>query len=135
MLHSPANRLDRRRFLASLALGGAGLLSGCARRAGSGGHANGWYAWMADTHIAGDPSTAVHGQVMAEHLRAVVADLLAATDPPLGVLIAGDLAFKTGRAADYERFLAVVEPLRSAGIPFHATPGNHDDRAPLGAAL
>ncbi|MBN9053691.1 MAG: metallophosphoesterase, partial [Rhizobiales bacterium] len=32
-------------------------------------------------------------------------------------------------AADYERFLSLIRPLREFGVPVHLAMGNHDDRA------
>ena len=128
-------RLDRREFLAGLAAAGAGLAAGCSGRAGSRGNAAGWYAWLADLHLAADPRTTMHGQVMADNLRAVLDDILAASDPPQGVLIDGDLAQTDGQPGDYRALLGAISPLRNAGIPIHLALGNHDDRDTFRAVL
>lgn len=125
---SPLGRLRRRDFLAGIALGVAGLSVGCSRRAGSRGNPGGWYAWLSDTHLAANPTATLHGQVMADNLRAVVADILDAHDPPRGVLVNGDLALTDGQPGDYRAFLAATRPLASANLPIHLALGNHDDR-------
>jgi len=131
----PATPTSRREFLAGLAGAGVGLEVGCSGRAGSRGNAGGWYAWLADTHLAADPAAAMHGQVMAANLRAVVADILDASDPPRGVVIDGDLAQTDGQAGDYRALLAATGPLSRARIPIHLTLGNHDDRDTFRAVL
>jgi 3',5'-cyclic AMP phosphodiesterase CpdA len=119
----------RRRFLAGLSAGGVALgwgLSGTtADDAQQGG---GWYALVADTHVAADLSCKRFGQTMAENLRAVVADILASDEPPRGVFIDGDLALWDGRPGDYRSLLTLLEPLRTAKVPVHLALGNHDDR-------
>jgi 3',5'-cyclic-AMP phosphodiesterase len=124
----PTPPLNRRSFLAGLAAAGASLPAGCARRAGSRGNPGGWYAWLSDPHIAADPAAGLRGEVMADNLRKVVADVLAADDPPHGVVIDGDLAFHDGQPGDYRTLLDIVAPLRRDGIPIHLALGNHDDR-------
>ncbi len=90
---------------------------------------------MSDTHIAADPKELQRGQVMAENLRAVVLDILAQPERPVGIFVDGDLALKDGKPGDYKTFLDLTEPIRKAGIPLHLTLGNHDDRAHFRAAL
>src|SRR5262249_20976623 len=70
----------------------------------------------------------VFNQNMADHLKAVVADILAAGEPPHGVVIAGDLAMWDGKPGDYHNLLLLLEPLRAARIPIHMALGNHDNR-------
>jgi 3',5'-cyclic AMP phosphodiesterase CpdA len=65
---------------------------------------------------------------MADNLRAVVADILAADSPPQGVLIDGDLALNDGQPGDYRTLIALLEPIRKAKLPLHLALGNHDDR-------
>jgi Icc protein len=121
---------SRRDFLAGLALGGASLALGRPAPAASRRDETGWYALVADTHIAADPAARTRGQTMADNLRAVVADILvlAREDAPRGVFIDGDLALKQGQPGDYRTFLTLIEPLRRAGLPIHLALGNHDDR-------
>ncbi len=132
---SALGRLSRRDFLAGTALGIAGMASGCTHRAGSRGHAGGWSAWLSDTHLAADPKASQMGEIMADNLRAVVADILDATDAPQGVLIDGDLALADGQQGDYEALLTATDPLRASGIPIHLALGNHDDRQTFGEVL
>lgn len=133
---SSASEITRRKALkASLAIGGAVLSAGCGRNAGSRGNEGGWYALLSDPHIAADRAERLRGESMADNLRAVVADILHADDPPHGVVIDGDLAFHHGEPGDYRTLLDIVSPLRRVGLPLHATLGNHDDRANLRAAI
>lgn len=128
----PRSPCSRRR---ALALGASVLFGGCARNAGSDGHPLGWYALLSDPHIAADASAGLRGEVMADNLRAAVAAILRADDPPHGVLVDGDLALHRGERGDYRTFLRLCEPLRRRGLPLHVTLGNHDDRTNLRAAI
>ncbi len=122
-------RLNRREFLARLAAGGAALALG--RRATGDDRGPAWFALVSDTHIAADPKQVARGQVMAENLKAVVADLLGlarSEGNPEGVFVDGDLAFNHGEPGDYRTFLDLIAPLREAGMPVHLALGNHDDR-------
>jgi 3',5'-cyclic AMP phosphodiesterase CpdA len=87
-----------------------------------------WYALVSDTHIAADPATARRGEVMADNLRAVVADILSIESVPAGVVIDGDLAMLDGQAGDYRTLVSLLGPLRDARLPLHLALGNHDDR-------
>lgn len=127
--------VSRRQALATLGAGSAAILAGCSRSAGSNGHRDGWYALLSDPHIAADLSETLRGESMADNLRAVASDILHASDPPRGILVNGDLAFKHGEAGDYRSFLRLVEPLRREGISLNLTLGNHDDRAQLRSAV
>src|SRR4051794_13380524 len=91
----------RRALVTTLAVGGASLVGGCGRNAGSHGNAGGWYALLSDPHIAADRAERLRGESMADNLRAVIADILHADDPPHGVVIDGDLAFHHGEPGDY----------------------------------
>jgi DNA repair exonuclease SbcCD nuclease subunit len=130
-----AFRLSRRDFLAGMALIGTGLAAGCSSRAGARGNPGGWYAWLSDIHIGADPAATRQGQTVAANLRAVVDEIRDADDPPRGLLINGDLALDDGQPGDYARVLDLLAPVREAGVPLHATLGNHDDRGHLRAAL
>lgn len=128
-------RPSRRDFLAGLAAGGAALALGGSARSAAAETPGDWYALVSDIHIAADPSTRLRGQVMADNLRAVVSEILAAEAPPRGVLFDGDLAVQQGRADDYRTVVALLEPLRKARLPIHLGLGNHDDRANFRAVL
>lgn len=114
----------RRGFLAGLASGVA-LASAASVRAAD---EEPWLALVSDTHIPTNPGQAARGQVPADNLRAVVADILAQPRRPEAVLINGDLALKDGQPGDYATLLAALGPLRKAGLPLHLALGNHDDR-------
>ena len=131
-LRSPDVRLSRRDFLAGLALGGATL---ALAEPAAGDEEGPWFALVSDTHIPADRGQKAFGQVPAENLRIVVADILSRPRRPEGVLINGDLALKDGKPGDYAAFLTLLEPLRRAGVPIHLTLGNHDDRGHFRQAI
>src|SRR4051812_8160282 len=78
---------SRREFLAGLTAGAASLVFGASAKGALEENPSDWYALVSDIHIAADPSTRLRGQVMADNLRTVVADILAAEAPPRAVLI------------------------------------------------
>jgi 3',5'-cyclic AMP phosphodiesterase CpdA len=130
----PTNRaMNRREALGGLGLLGLGLAFGRTARADADDPP--WYALVSDIHIAADPKAMNRQQVMAENLRAVVADILARPTRPRGVVIDGDLALKNGQTGDYRTMLDLLEPLRQADLPLHLALGNHDDRTHFRAAL
>lgn len=87
------------------------------------------WAFLSDTHIDLDPAKiSRQGVNMADHLRRVVAEVLAEKDSLAGVIINGDCAYNNGQADDYTLLLDLLHPLTEAGIPLHFTLGNHDDR-------
>ncbi len=83
------------------------------------------WAWLADTHIAGDARAEVRGQYPLRQLQRVVAEVLAAN--PQGALVNGDIAWYEGARADYERFARAAAPIRAA-MPLVLAVGNHDRR-------
>jgi metallophosphoesterase superfamily enzyme len=85
-------------------------------------------ALLADTHIAADRAVIFKDVNMADHLAAVVKEIVAWKDRPAVGLIVGDLAQKTGETGDYTTFVSLLKPLREAGLPLHLTLGNHDHR-------
>ena len=83
-------------------------------------------ALLSDPHI-GEKADAVDKECnMHDRLRAVVAEVAKLTPGPVCAVVNGDLAHKTGTAAEYKLFASLVEPVRSAGIPLHLGLGNHD---------
>lgn len=123
----PIDILPRRNFLRSITAGAAALALGNRTHAAK--LENTWYALVSDTHIAADLASKVRGEVMAENLRAVVADILGQGAAPAGVVIDGDLALLDGQGGDYRTLVGLLEPIRAAGVPLHLGLGNHDDRA------
>jgi len=125
----------RRRFLAGLATSGAALALGGRPRIATAEDPSEWYALVSDIHIAADASTRLRGEVMADNLRAVVSDILAASDAPRAVLFDGDIALNEGLTADYRTVASLLEPLRKAKLPIHLGLGNHDERGRFREAL
>lgn len=137
LLPAPADRpaSTRRAFLGRLALGGVAAVLGRPAAVAARDDEAPWYALVADIHIAADRKAVNRGQVMADNLRAVVADILDQPLPPRGVLINGDLALRDGQEGDYRTFLDLIAPLRQARLPVHLALGNHDDRGRFRAVL
>jgi DNA repair exonuclease SbcCD nuclease subunit len=94
------------------------------------------WALLSDTHIAADPALkSRQGVNMADHLRKVVAEVVAEKASLAGVIIDGDCAYDDGQPGDYTTLLEILDPLREAGLPVHFTLGNHDDRVNFSAAV
>ncbi|MEM9673611.1 MAG: metallophosphoesterase [Bacteroidota bacterium] len=83
------------------------------------------WAFLSDTHVAGDKEEAYRGFRPYENLQTIVPQVLEAS--PQGVIINGDVARLTGEQADYERINELLDPVAQQ-IPVHMTMGNHDDR-------
>ena len=83
------------------------------------------WAFLSDTHVAGDPQETYRGFKPYQNLRTVVPQVLAAK--PQGVIINGDVARLSGEPADYQQVATLLEPLAQR-VPVHMTMGNHDDR-------
>lgn len=127
-IHLPP--LDRRRFLAGALAAGAGWAGPWARALAEPAPPTDPHVWafFSDTHVAASREETHAGVNMAEHLARSIAGVLAAPTRPAGVLVNGDCAYLSGESGDYATFLALVEPLRAAGLPVHLGLGNHDHR-------
>jgi Icc protein len=122
------NTISRREFLLRSAAAGASLLTIPALRgAESKADPNRW-ALLSDTHIAADPAATKLDVNVADHLRAAIAEVLALSTPPQGMLINGDCALDQGLAGDYATFGKLLQPVAAAEMPAHLALGNHDDR-------
>ncbi|MFO0957763.1 MAG: metallophosphoesterase [Isosphaeraceae bacterium] len=128
-IHLMPNRRDFLRL--SLAAGPAAALG---RLAGAD-EPGEWYAWLSDTHIAADPAARNRDNVMADNLKAAVADILDQPGLPRAVFIDGDLALNDGQKGDYETLVGLLSPIRDAMVPIHLALGNHDDRDQFRAVL
>jgi len=126
---------SRREFLRRSLLAGAGLLTIPARRAAAAKTNPDRWALLSDPHIAADPAAVIRNVHLADHLRAVVAEIGALATPPAGVFINGDCALDRGLAGDYGTMTELLKPLPAAGVPVHLTLGNHDDREVFWTAL
>jgi hypothetical protein len=125
--------LSRRRFLQGSAV--LALTTVTRGHASAPGKGENW-ALLSDTHIAADAALlSRQGVNMADHLRRVVAEVLAEKDTLAGVIIDGDCAYDDGQPGDYTLLLELLNPLQSAGLPIHFTLGNHDDRDVFRTAL
>lgn len=127
LLHAP---LPRRAFLARAAA--AGLAAALTRRslaaAAAPADPHTW-ALLSDTHIAADRARVARNINLADHLGAVVREVLSRPRRPAGLLINGDLALNTGEDGDYATLAELLLPVRGAGIPITLALGNHDHRA------
>lgn len=125
----------RRRFLASVAAS-AGVLvvrPAAGRAAGVNPHR---VALLSDPHIPDKPDAIARDCNMTDRLRQVAAEVARLDPKPACAVIDGDLAYKTGTAAEYAAVGRLVEPVRTAGVPLSVTLGNHDhfDRFAAGLA-
>jgi Icc protein len=126
--------ISRRRFLAGAvaACFSGGLRSRLAFAADADPHS---LALLGDTHVAADRATVFKDVNMADHLTAVLKEIIALKERPAMGLIVGDLAQKTGQTGDYTVFGELLKPVREAGLPLHLTLGNHDHRDRFVAAI
>ncbi len=127
--------LSRRRFLASTAIAGAGLLFPGALRAAEKPVDENCWALFSDTHVAADRKTVARGINMTGHFEAVSREVLELPKRPARVLVNGDCAFNSGEEGDYATFVQLLKPLREAGLPIDLTVGNHDVRERFWNAL
>ena len=78
--------------------------------------------------IASDFQRTSRAEVWREskvHERAIILEAIAREQPEL-VLMLGDLVFCGSSASDWQDFDALAAPIREAGIPVLAVPGNHE---------
>ena len=134
--------MDRRSFLSSLALIG---LQGClldlkgAERLASAAPKKGLRLSPAGFDdnlvcIISDLHTNPEGYQPAR-LERTVADILKLDPLPRNVIALGDLAYLTGKPAEYARLKEVIAPLEAAGIHITLGMGNHDKRANFAEAF
>jgi Icc protein len=83
-------------------------------------------ALLSDTHVGEKPEEIARECNMADRLKQVAAEVAKLDPKPACAVIDGDLAYKTGTAAEYALFGKLVEPVRAANIPLHLGLGNHD---------
>lgn len=83
------------------------------------------WAWLADTHVAGRAGAQVRGEDPVREFERIVAEVIAAD--PQGAVVNGDIAWREGARADYERFALAAAPLLAA-MPAALSVGNHDRR-------
>ena len=84
-------------------------------------------AFLSDPHIGEKPENTDRDCNMHDRLKQVTEEVAKLDPKPVCALVNGDLAHKTGTAAEYEEFAKLVEPVREAGIPLHLGLGNHDN--------
>ncbi|MBL9151962.1 MAG: metallophosphoesterase [Verrucomicrobiales bacterium] len=134
----PTTAVSRRQFLRGSAFVAGALCLKSTRLSLSAAEADAPERWalLSDTHIAADPAFVTRqGVNVTDHLKRVVAEVLAEKDRLDGVLIDGDCAFDDGQPGDYGQLATLLAPLREAGLPIHMTMGNHDDRVSFLAAF
>src|SRR5215218_2512466 len=116
----------RRAFLGSCAAGAGALVfrPAFAADAATDPHR---VAFLSDSHIGEKADTTDKDCNMADRLKQVAAEVAKLTPRPACAVVNGDLAHKTGTAAEYKLFAKLVEPVREAGLPLHLGLGNHDN--------
>jgi Icc protein len=83
------------------------------------------WAFLSDTHIAGDPEDKYRGFFPYRNLQKTFTQI--AADLPEGLVVTGDVARLTGQMEDYENFKKLLLPL-AGQRPIYMALGNHDDR-------
>ena len=83
------------------------------------------WAFLSDTHIAGDPENNYRGFYPYRNLQKTFTQI--ASDLPEGLVVTGDIARLTGQMEDYENFRKLLLPLVGRR-PIYVALGNHDDR-------
>ena len=83
------------------------------------------WAFLSDTHVAGDRGETYRGFKPYENLQTVVPQVQTAA--PQGVVVNGDVARLIGEVVDYQQVTSLLNPL-AQNVPIHMTMGNHDDR-------
>lgn len=132
-IHLPP--LSRRRFLAgSLAAGAGVLLSRSLPAAEAPADPDRWVL-LADIHVWEQRKGTRRGINPDANFAQAASEIAAIKPRPAGVIIAGDLVYLDGHAADYAVLADLVKPIRAAGIPMHFVLGNHDHRANFWAAF
>ena len=127
--------ITRRQFLrSSLAAGASLLLPRRLWAEDKPADLNTW-ALLSDTHIAADRTKVAREVNLADHFETAVREIIALPQRPGAALITGDCAFLKGEKGDYATFAELAQPIRTAQIPLHLAPGNHDDRNHLRAAF
>lgn len=132
-IHLPP--LSRRDFLVRSLLAGAGAALAPRNFAAEKPVAPHTFALLSDTHIDANLATSSRNVVMAENLKAAVAEVAALPQRPEHALVNGDCAYLHGEPGDYANFVNLVQPLRETGTPLHLTLGNHDEREHFWAGI
>lgn len=126
MMNQSEQQLDRRQFLkTALAVAGGITTVGAGPSFARSRQEPAHWAFLSDTHIAGDPDHKFLGFCPYQNLREICGQIMAG--PPEGLVITGDLARLKGHAEDYKNLRELVAPIAHKR-PIHLATGNHDDR-------
>lgn len=130
MSYNVQQGLSRRQFLsAALATAGGALMLG-PQSVLAGGEGDGRndlirWAFLSDTHVAGNPDDRYRGFYPYRNTREVAGQV--ADNLPEGVVITGDLSRLTGQASSYKNVKKLLAPVFERR-PVYMTVGNHDHR-------
>lgn len=118
--------LSRRQFISGgLALTARVVMLGPDRILGDNRDQYTRWALLSDTHIASDPDHRYNGFHPYRNLQEIAGQI--ACDPPEGMVITGDLAWKRGEIKAYENLKTLLAPI-TLQRPVCLGLGNHDDR-------
>jgi 3',5'-cyclic AMP phosphodiesterase CpdA len=123
----PVTLLPTRRSVLASAGAGAGVLvfgPAFARGADADPHR---VALLSDPHVGEKTDETDRECNMHDRLKQVAAEVVKLAPRPACLVVNGDLAHRTGTAAEYKLFAGLVEPVRAAGVPLHLGLGNHDN--------
>src|SRR5687767_6260861 len=101
----------RRRFLASIAATAGVLVVRPASAAEADLHR---IALLSDSHIPEKPDEIARDCNMTDRLKQVASEVAKLDPRPAAAVFDGDLAYKTGTAAEYAAFGRLVDPIRDA---------------------
>jgi len=90
------------------------------------------WAFLSDTHVAGDPDNRYRGFYPYRNLQEVAGQI--AYNLPDGVIVTGDLARMRGQVEAYENLKSLLAPV-SQERPIYLGLGNHDDRTDFSMAF
>jgi 3',5'-cyclic AMP phosphodiesterase CpdA len=92
-------------------------------------------ALLSDSHVGERADEVSRDCNMRDRLKQVAAEVAKLSPRPACAVVNGDLAYKSGTAAEYRLFASLVEPVRDAGIPLHLGLGNHDNFTRFAAGM
>src|SRR5262249_45008310 len=126
-------QVSRRRFFQLSGIGLGWLAVRPVLASGSDSHR---IALLADTHIPDSANArGPHDCEMTQRLRSAIQNIIGLEPRPACAVIVGDLAWKTGTAAEYAMFAEQLQPLRKIDMPIHLALGNHDNRETFFSSL
>jgi 3',5'-cyclic AMP phosphodiesterase CpdA len=127
--------LSRRQFLKRSLAGSAGIFVSRVTFAEDASLDACRFAFMSDSHIAGEKGKIMRGVNLVEHLKNACAQIAALNPRPAASALTGDCTLLDGQPDDYAVLSELLVPVREAGVPVHLVLGNHDCRERCWASI